>query len=242
LVSIYGVNLGPAAGIPGAFDSTGTLPFSLGGTAVYFNGVPAPLLYVGSQQVNAIVPFAVPGGETMSVTALVNGIQSNEAFLPENGADPEIFKSSTGGVFVPDSYPNSFALNQDGTVNTPQNPAMQGTIITLFVSGAGMLTPAPMDGQRGGFGPMLFLPLTANALFSQAGGVCCASANMPILYAGSAPTLAAGMVQLNLQLPSIAVANSGTQEAGFTLTFGNQGATVPEQFVATGAIWISAGN
>jgi len=243
LVSIYGVNLGPGAGIAAAFDSTGTLPKSLGGTTVYLNGIPAPLLYVGNQQVNAIVPFAVPGGESMSVMLLVNGVQSNEAFLPENGADPEIFKSSVGGVFVANGYPNSFALNQDGTVNSLQNPAIPGTIITFFVSGAGLLNPPPVDGQRGGLGPLLFLPLTVTALFSQAGSACCASANVPIVYAGSAPILAAGMVQLNLRLPSgIAVPNSGTQEAGFTLAFGNQGATTPEDFIATGAIWISGGN
>lgn len=243
LVSLYGVNLGPASGIAGAFGATGSLPVSLGGTAVYFNGVPAPLLYVGSQQVNAIVPFAVPGGASISVTLLVNGVQSNEAFLPQSGADPQIFKSGDGGGFATNSAADSFAINQDGSVNSSQNPAKTGTVVTLFVSGAGLLNPPPIDGRVGGVGPQLLLPLTATALYSQVGSGCCASANMPIIYAGSAPTLAAGMVQLNLLLPSATASLvSGPQEAGITLEFGNPGGSPPEAFLATGAIWILAGN
>jgi len=242
LVSIYGVNLGPTAGVAGAFDSTGTLPYNLAETAVYFNGVPAPLLYAGSQQVNAIVPFGVPGGAAMSVTVTVNGTLGNTAILPERAADPEIFKAGDGGVFQ-STYADSFALNQDGSINSAQNPANPGTVLTLFVSGTGLMSPNPVDGRVGGIGPQVFLPLTATALLSQAGGNCCANANMQILYAGSAPTLAAGMVQLNLQLPSgLTGLNSGAQQAGLTLVLGTPGGTIPSDFIANGAVWISPGN
>jgi uncharacterized protein (TIGR03437 family) len=244
IVSIFGVNLGPAAGLAAVFDPvTGALPTNLGGTSVYFNGLPAPLLYAGSQQVNAIVPFAVPGGDTMSVLVLANSVQSNTASMLQNGADPEVFKSGDGGIFLAGPYPNSFAVNQDGTLNSSQNPAKAGSVITLFVSGAGLLTPSPVDGQRGGFGPQLFLPLTVTALFPQAGGGCCDRAAVQALYAGAAPTLAAGMLQLNLQLPgATAGLTSVGQEAGLVLDFGNQGALIPEDFLAYGAIWISSGN
>ena len=43
LVTIYGSGIGPTAGVAGAFDSTGLLASLLGGTAVRFDGVPAPL-------------------------------------------------------------------------------------------------------------------------------------------------------------------------------------------------------
>jgi len=240
IVSIYGVNLGPSLGVAATFDSTGTLPYNLAGTAVYFNGVPAPLLYAGSQQVNAIVPFGVPGGEFMSVTLLANGAQSSAAILPERAADPEIFKSGDGGSFSA-MYPDSFAINQDGSINSAQNPAIMGTAVTLFVSGTGLMDPNPIDGQVGGLGPQVLLPLTATALLSQAGGN--ANANMQIIYAGSAPTLAAGMAQLNLQLPGgLSGLNPGAQEAAIILNFGTPGETIPANFIANGAIWISPGN
>src|SRR5580704_9762797 len=55
LVSIFGSNLAPqaaqAASIP--------LPILLGGVAVSFNGLMAPLLYVSANQINAQLPFEV---------------------------------------------------------------------------------------------------------------------------------------------------------------------------------------
>ena len=138
LISIYG--LGPRTGLTGQFDPGGRLPEDLGGTQVYFNGIRAPLLYVGDQQVNAIVPFSIQGAVTVSVTLLVAGVESNIVYLPEHDADPEIFKARDGGSFN-SVYANSFAVNQDGTINSAQHPARLGTAIALFVSGAGLLNP-----------------------------------------------------------------------------------------------------
>ena len=64
------------------------------------------------------------------------------------------------------------ALNQDGTVNSPANPAQPGSIVSLFGNG-----PAPSS---------QFI----------------ASVPAKILYGGQAPGLAPGVTQLNVLLPS----------------------------------------
>ena len=72
IVSIFGANLAPARGaVP--HDSMGMFPTSLGDgtlggdTTVLFNGIPAPLLYVAPNQINAVVPSGVAGQPTANV-------------------------------------------------------------------------------------------------------------------------------------------------------------------------------
>jgi len=54
LVSIFGLDLGPAAGVstPG-FGANGLLPTTLADVQVTFDGVPAPLVFVSANQINA---------------------------------------------------------------------------------------------------------------------------------------------------------------------------------------------
>ena len=56
LVTLFGAGIGPATPVAGQLVD-GTLPTELGGVKVLVGGVPAPLLYVSSGQINAVVPF-----------------------------------------------------------------------------------------------------------------------------------------------------------------------------------------
>ncbi|HEV8039593.1 MAG TPA: hypothetical protein VGP62_12070 [Bryobacteraceae bacterium] len=233
VASIYGTGLGPSPGLQGKFDSNGRLPESLGGTEVYFNGVRAPLLYSGDQQVNAIVPFSV-SGRTVSVVLIVNGKVSNQAYLPTQTADPEIFKAN-----IASAADVAFAVNEDGSVNSAQNPAKGGSVLTLFVSGAGLLSPTPEDGTRGGLGPRLVLPVTVNVSYAvslQEGVPAPIYAQGEVRYAGSAPTLAAGVVQIDVQLPVEAyVGSSQSVLIYFGDVSGPLGASASQ-----GSVWIAS--
>jgi uncharacterized protein (TIGR03437 family) len=219
--------------LQGKFDSNGRLPESLGGTEVYFNGVRAPLLYSGDQQVNAIVPFSV-SGRTVSVVLIVNGKVSNQAYLPTQTADPEIFKAN-----IASAADVAFAVNEDGSVNSAQNPAKGGSVLTLFVSGAGLLSPTPEDGTRGGLGPRLVLPVTVNVSYAvslQEGVPAPIYAQGEVRYAGSAPTLAAGVVQIDVQLPVEAyVGSSQSVLIYFGDVSGPLGASASQ-----GSVWIAS--
>src|SRR5260370_30021299 len=70
IVSIYGVSLGPRAGVPSAFDPVkGTLPTVSAGVSVLVNGVPAPIYYARADQVNAQIPTKLKAPPGASITA-----------------------------------------------------------------------------------------------------------------------------------------------------------------------------
>jgi uncharacterized protein (TIGR03437 family) len=90
------------------------------------------------------------------------------------------------------------ALNQDGTINSAQNPAAQGSIVSVFATGLGPINPVQADGS------LIGLPLPANELPLQVQLACLAIectniTSYEVLYAGPAPFLIAGASQINFQ-------------------------------------------
>jgi uncharacterized protein (TIGR03437 family) len=196
IVGVYGTGLGPQNGVQASF-ANGLLPTELGGTEVFFNGMRAPIFYAGDDQVNTIVPFEIAGSSTVNVQVQVNSTMSNTAQLPELAAEPEIFAGLSSGGAVNGS---ALALNQDGTLNSSQNPAQQGSVVTFFVSGAGLLTPTPADGSLAPVGPVPALPFSVQCNDSYY-PVSVPMFDCPVLYAGAAPEEVAGLVQVNFQVP-----------------------------------------
>jgi uncharacterized protein (TIGR03437 family) len=83
-------------------------------------------------------------------------------------------------------------LNQDLSINGPTNPAPRGSIITLYATGAGAWqTPLP-DGQ-----------ITNSTLGYPIAPVQVRIGRYPatVTYAGSAPTLLEGVLQVNVEIP-----------------------------------------
>lgn len=83
-------------------------------------------------------------------------------------------------------------LNQDFSVNSPSNPAGRGSIMALFATGAGMMNPVPIDGQVTGDNP----PLADLPVSVEIGGSIA-----QVVYAGAAPGLVAGVLQVNCAVP-----------------------------------------
>ena len=77
-------------------------------------------------------------------------------------------------------------------MNSFANPASAGSVIMVYGTGFGALNPPLSDGQAATDAVPTLLPVTATV-----GGV---PAN--VLYAGAAPGLVAGLVQINLQIPA----------------------------------------
>ena len=57
IITLYGVDLGPTPGAGAMIDQEGRITTTLAGLQVDFNGVPAPLLYAGPDQITLIVPW-----------------------------------------------------------------------------------------------------------------------------------------------------------------------------------------
>jgi uncharacterized protein (TIGR03437 family) len=134
LLTILGSGLGPATGVSSSNNSTTTLA----GVQVSFGGTPAPLLYVSSNQINLAVPALEPNSTTFSpLQVAVAGAVSSSRALPITHADPNLFLNYTLSLPVTNSSPGfvAFALNADGSLNSPANPAQLASTISVFVNG-----------------------------------------------------------------------------------------------------------
>lgn len=182
IVTLIGAGIGPAAGTVPEDAVSRTV---LGGTSVWFDGAQAPLLYAGPGQINLVTPFGLRGGST-EVTVLRGGLSMGSVRVAVTPAVPAIFTGSANGAGP------AAALNQDATVNSPNNPARRGQTISLFATGAGALSPQGSDGAVGqGTAQRPLLPVTVRI-----GGL-----EAEVLYAGSAPGLIAGTLQINCRVP-----------------------------------------
>ena len=79
--------------------------------------------------------------------------------------------------------------------------------MTIFVNGAGLLTPVPADGTPAPIGPIPVLPVTAQASYTAwppfvYGYLTADWINCEVLYAGAAPGEVAGLLQINFRLPA----------------------------------------
>ena len=97
--------------------------------------------------------------------------------LSVTDAVPAIFTADASGTG------QAAALNQDNTVNGTSNPAPAGSVVALYGTGGGALTTDTL--------PRLILPVTATV-----GGV-----PAMVYYAGIAPGLVQGAMQVNVQIP-----------------------------------------
>jgi uncharacterized protein (TIGR03437 family) len=180
LATIYGAGLGPATGIAATPDANGLYPITMGGVSVGFSVgfalIPAPLLYVGPGQINFQVPFGIDTTTPVVVTTPA-------------GRLPALPVSVRGSVGI-------FGIvNPDGTVNSQSNPAPTGSIVALYVTGLG----APDKASRNGA-----ISTGANSAFNSVVKIqdLNTSGTLPVLYAGTAPSLINGLDQINVQLPA----------------------------------------
>ena len=184
LVTIFGSDLGPddLSGI--SLDWTGRVSYHSGGTTVTFDGIAAPVVYAVRSQVSVIVPYSVAGKSITEITVFAGRTRSSAVIVPVVPAAP--------GVFVISGGTQAAALNADSSVNSASNPVAKGSVVVLYATGEGQTTPAGTDG------------LLANSLYpkpKQPVAVTIGGANAPIAYSGAAPSLVAGVMQVNIVVP-----------------------------------------
>ena len=177
IVSIFGSSLAVAA--VGA--SSLPLPTTLGGVSVSVNGRLAPLFYVSPTQINAQLPYETTTG---AATVSING--SVPATVNVAASAPGIIVYGTN---------RSVAVNQDGTVNAPDHPAIPGGWVTVYLSGQGRVNPGVATGAvaPADLISVPMLPVTATIGGKPA----------DVLFAGLTPG-AIGLFQVNLRIPAMA--------------------------------------
>jgi uncharacterized protein (TIGR03437 family) len=163
--------------------------------AVNFGQFPAPVLYSSNCQINAVVPFEVNPGSTTLVTVESGEQTLGPIKLPVVVAAPGIFTMNDSGSG------QGAILNQDSSVNSPSNPAAPGSIVSVYMTGTGALTPSIADGSLGPLTPPFPAPVAV--ISATIGGVAA-----PVTFAGQAPGFVAGATQINIQVPQNAPVGS----------------------------------
>lgn len=181
IMTLRGAGLGPEVG---TLPAAGPVASSLGGVRVAFDGIPAPLLYAGPDQINLIAPWAITNRAATQITVTRNSIPIAGISAPVAERTPEIFTLSATGAGA------AAVINQDGTVNSPLNPARAGSVIEIYGTGLGPLRPRGIDGAIAGVSH-------AEAQVS----VTIDGRPAEVTYAGSAPALVSGAFQVNCRIP-----------------------------------------
>ena len=199
-ISLSGFGMGPAQGVLSKLAADGALPVQSGGVQVLFDGVPARLLYVASQQINAFAPFTLAGQSTTTVQVVYRGRTIGSFTTPVVPANPGIFRLYAGGST------QAAAINQDGTINGPAHPAKVGSSVTIFGTGFGQTQLPGVSGTLFPTASLLTAQVEVNVggMYCPPGGAFCGGGFPAIVtYGGAAPLEFAGIDQINFQVPPL---------------------------------------
>jgi uncharacterized protein (TIGR03437 family) len=100
-----------------------------------FNGVVIPTISISPSAITAAGPLnnPAPGAANVTNIQVLSGGKASNPVLVVGGAlaSPGLFSADGSGVG------QGYILNQDGTLNTPSNPANPGDKITIYANGVG---------------------------------------------------------------------------------------------------------
>jgi uncharacterized protein (TIGR03437 family) len=200
ILSVFGSHLAPstssAASVP--------LPITMAGVAVTINGQAAPLYYISPGQLNIQIPYETAAGATATVTINNNGQVASQSFLMAAVA-PGIFTDANSAP-------------------VPNISAGRGQIVTLFITGAGAVTPSISTGSAPPAATAISdLPAPVQTAKVTVGGVLAS-----IQFIGI-PSGLVGVTQINYQVPGgiglgpqpVVVAIGGVLSAPANLTVTN---------------------
>jgi uncharacterized protein (TIGR03437 family) len=224
IITIFGTSIGPSTGVS-ATPTNGQFPTSagLGGVQVLVAGFPAAMIYASATQVSAAVPYEINRPaflQNVNVQVKYLGQTSNGIALTQVATAPGIFTANSSG-----SGPGAI-LNSNLSVNSPSNPASPGSTVVLYVTGEGQTIPAGVTGQVTPNSTSFIRPV-------QAPTVTINGQPAQVAFYAEAPTLIAGVLQINVVIPTTA----GTGDLPVVVTIGN----VPSQLTSTaiGAVTVS---
>jgi uncharacterized protein (TIGR03437 family) len=187
IVTISGTQFGPA-NLVNAAPVNGFYGTSLSGVSVLFDDVAAPVLWAMQGRIAVVAPYSLSGKASTRITVDVNGSRSQPVVVPVQAANPGLFTAnSTGRGQV-------LAVNSStGSMNGAASPAERGSFLTLYGTGEGLSNPTLATGQ---VVPADNLPRPVLPVFVSFGDV-----RVQAEYAGGAPGLVGGLLQVNVRVP-----------------------------------------
>lgn len=215
LVAIFGTNLAPRVESAGQIP----LPFTLAGTQVTFNGLPAALVFVAPQQINAQLPGGLTGDSVQIVVTTAAGAGTPRA-VQTSPFSPALFTVNAQGfgqgwalIF---GEPVPTAAAPVGSIpGFASRPARANDVLIIFLNGLGPVTPPIEDGRNSFDQDGLRLRTAVTQPTVTIGGVAIPPGN--VVFAGLAPEFV-GLNQINLIVPAGLAANAA---APIVITSGN---------------------
>jgi uncharacterized protein (TIGR03437 family) len=196
IITIFGQGLGPKKTASYQLtDDRRRLASAVAGTRVLFDDIPAPIIATSDTQVSAIVPYEVAGKTTTNLRVEYNGVLSQVVTLDVAANAPGIFTQDMSGKGL------GAIINWDPdpakwTVNSAANRAARGSWVMIFVTGEGQTNPPGQNGLLA-TGATVQLPRPRDRVTVQIGG-----RDATVNYAGAAPGMVAGLLQINAQVPA----------------------------------------
>ena len=199
LATLFGAGLA----INKALISATTWPAVLLNRQIVINdNIQSPMYYLDPGQANFQMPSnAPPGTDRIAVRTADTGELIAGGSILVSAVSPGLFTSNSQGSG------QAAAVNQDGTINAPNNPAAAGSTVLLYGTGQGQVSPAVLDGTAA---PSL--PLANTVAVPTSSGTTCVN-NQPsmcvafgsigfgdVKYSGLAPGYI-GLWQINVVIP-----------------------------------------
>lgn len=134
-----------------------------------FSGQQSTIFYADAGQINALAPATLSTGTDAEVDISVGGNMQSTTSVQIVDAAPGIFTTANG-------IGQAAAVNQDGSLNSTSNPAVRGSILSLYATGGGQ---------------------------SLGASVTIGGQTADVLYGGPAPGFP-GLMQINARVPALA--------------------------------------
>ena len=184
LISVFGSDLSPV----NIATREVPLPTALGESCLTVNGVPVPMLFASSKQINGQLPFNIDGNATM-VLRTPGGVSDSLNFTVLPSA-PGVFRS---GIAGPETGIPTVIRMKNNDLVTPSNPIHPGDQLVIYLTGLGKTSPQVDTGMPAPMEPLASVLVQPDVTLS---GV-----PLQVLYAGLAPG-EVGIYQINAIVPS----------------------------------------
>jgi uncharacterized protein (TIGR03437 family) len=142
---------------------------------------------VQANQINLVAPFSLASRNVTEIQVESNGSKANVVVAGVVATNPAVFTLSASGTG------QAAAINENGMLNAPDSPVARGSTVALWVTGLGLSDPPLIDGDVNSVasGHSLLADVTVNI----------GQQTAELAYVGPAPSLVAGVYQINARIP-----------------------------------------
>ena len=184
IVEVYGMGLASQTTSPGSLP----LPPQFNGTFITVGGLQAPLDFLSSGQIDAVIPFELAPNQQYPILVSANNAFTLPDVLDVVPVQPAIAGLGDAGSHIIAQHSVDYSLV------TETSPAKPGEVLIIYLLGLGATNPSVASGAAAPGTPPL--AMTTNPVTLSVGGQ-----NAQVFFAGLTPGLA-GLFQIDFMVPT----------------------------------------